>query len=63
MKKSLQTIIVLIFTNLLTFNLSAQNAPNISFTDIDGQTHDLYTYLDSGYNVLLDFSFESCAPV
>jgi hypothetical protein len=35
-------------------------APNASFTDLDGVAHDIYTYLDSGYTVLLDFSFEFC---
>lgn len=47
---------------LCSFSLSAQTAQNISFTDLDGTTHDLYSYLDSGYTVILDFSYEYCNP-
>ena len=57
MKKILYPIMFLTF-----FSASAQTAQNISFTDLDGTTHDLYTYLDSGYTVILDFSYELCGP-
>lgn len=38
------------------------DAPNANFTDLDGVSHDIYTYLDSGYTVLIDFSHEFCGP-
>jgi hypothetical protein len=49
---------------LLPFSAHAQSgeAPNIFFTDLDGLTHDLHTYTDSGYKVILDFSYQSCNP-
>ena len=53
----------LLLTSLFFVNVTkAQDAPNISFTDLSGVTHDLYTYLDSGYTVLLDFTYEYCGP-
>jgi hypothetical protein len=30
-------------------------APDFSITDIDGVEHHLYSYLDSGYAVIIDF--------
>ena len=40
----------------------AQTASDVNFTDVDGITHNLYTYLDSGYTVFLDFADEYCIP-
>jgi len=34
---------------------SGSTAPNFTLTDIDGNTHQLYDYLDQGKAVLLDF--------
>ncbi len=47
---------------LLSLDLKAQEniAPDITFTDLNGVSHNLYTYLDSGYTVILDFSYEYC---
>ena len=40
-------------------NLNAQ-APDFSLTDIDGTTHNLYSYLDEGKTVILNFSTTDC---
>lgn len=37
-------------------------APNFTVTDINNVTHDLYTYLDSGYTVIIDISAAWCGP-
>lgn len=37
-------------------------APNFTGTDLDGNTHTLYDYLDQGYHVLLDLSATWCGP-
>jgi thiol-disulfide isomerase/thioredoxin len=37
-------------------------APNFTLTDIDGNTHELYDYLDQGRAVLLDFFGVWCGP-
>ena len=37
-------------------------APDFSITDIDGVEHHLYSYLDSGYAVIIDFSATWCGP-
>lgn len=55
---------------LLTFYLCsamcffsiAQNAPNFSATDINGNNWNLYDLLDQGKTVILDFSTTWCSP-
>src|SRR5690606_33649842 len=37
-------------------------APNWTLTDIFGNTHTLYDYLDQGKTVVIDFSATWCAP-
>ncbi|MDX1409478.1 MAG: redoxin domain-containing protein, partial [Saprospiraceae bacterium] len=37
-------------------------APNWTLTDIDGNTHTLYDYIDQGKTVVLDFGATWCAP-
>ncbi len=48
---------VLLITTLA--NLNAQ-APDFTLTDIDGTTHNLYTYLNEGKTVVLNFSTTDC---
>ena len=59
MKTRLFIITIVCFTSSFLF---AQTAQNITFTDLDDVTHDLYSYLDSGYTVVIDFSYEQCYP-
>jgi len=43
--------------------LTAQNAPDFTVTDSDGQTHHLYAdYLNQGKTVLLEVFFTTCPP-
>ena len=35
-------------------------APDFTATDLNGEEHNLYSYLDSGYQVILDFSATWC---
>lgn len=37
-------------------------APDFTITDIEGEDHNLYSYLDSGYSVIIDFSATWCGP-
>ena len=37
-------------------------APDWTFTDLNGTSHNLYSYLDNGYTVFIDFSAVWCAP-
>ncbi len=37
-------------------------APDFTTTDIFGQTHNLYSYLDQGYTVILKFTATWCGP-
>ena len=52
---------------MISFTANAQLAdgsiaPNWTLTDIDGNEHTLYDYLDQGYVVFLDFSATWCGP-
>ena len=44
--------------------LKAQNnvAPNLIVTDMNGEVHNLYSYLQEGKSVLLDFFIVNCSP-
>ena len=37
-------------------------APDFTITDLEGEEHNLYSYLDSGYSVIIDFSATWCGP-
>ncbi len=37
-------------------------APDWTLTDLNGTTHNMYSYLDSGYTVFIDFSAVWCGP-
>lgn len=53
----------LIFSNAVRAQLADGSiAPNFTLTDIDGNTHELYNYLDQGRAVLLDFFGVWCGP-
>ena len=39
-----------------------KGAPDFTATDLSGVEHNLYSYLDSGYQVILDFSATWCGP-
>jgi peroxiredoxin len=57
--KSIQTLFIV----LIAFICSAQVAPNFVVTDVDGNTHNLYTdYLDQDKVVVLKIFFRNCPP-
>lgn len=64
MKKALLTVLACTSIGLTTkAQLPAGSvAPNFTLADINGVTHNLYTYLDSGYTVILDISAAWCGP-
>lgn len=67
MKKVLPILIAFVFALTMSFNSSAQLengsiAPDWTMTDIDGNEHHLYDYLDQGYTVFLEFSATWCGP-
>lgn len=59
MKKIFTLITFLALSLQLTW---AQTAPDFTFTDVHGETHNLQHTLDQGYIVLLDFFFVNCPP-
>ena len=66
MKKSLSLIaaIALAFSAMETKAQLADGtvAPNFTFTDMNGNTQDLYTYLNAGKSVVIDVSATWCGP-
>jgi len=64
MKKNLLIAIVALFSfNTMQAQLpNGSVAPDWTLIDLNGTTHNLYTYLDSGYTVFIDFSAVWCPP-
>ena len=57
---------LILFTLLLGINVNAQcpltTAVDFTATDIDGQQHNLFSYLNSNKYVLIDFFYTTCVP-
>ena len=61
MKRILLAIIF--FSNYCLAQLpNGAEAPNFTFTDLNNQSHELYSYLDSGKTVFLDIFATWCGP-
>ena len=63
----MKRILLLCAAVTFAFGASAQLpsgsiAPNFTGTDLDGNTHTLYDYLDQGYQVIIDVSAAWCGP-
>jgi hypothetical protein len=65
----MKKILFLTYLFLLTLSiplkgqaLLEENAPNLVFTDVSGVSHNLHEYLDQGFKVILDFSYQACGP-
>lgn len=63
---SMKSLILSFVFSLVGFATFAQTSsgsltPNFTATDVDGVEHSLYTYLDSGYQVILNFSATWCS--
>lgn len=58
-------LIACFFVIQCSSNVSAQVgtiAPNFTAVDVHGNTHDLYSYLEEGKTVVLDFFYTTCGP-
>ena len=64
MKKNLLIAIVALFSfsNAQAQLPDGSVAPDWTLTDLNGTSHNLYTYLDNGYTVFIDFSATWCGP-
>ena len=64
MKKIIFLTITALFFYLNSFSQLADGsvAPDWTLTDINGTEHNLYSYLDQGYAVIIDFSATWCGP-
>jgi len=48
--------------SILGFSQAGNPAPDFTVTDVDGNTHRLYDYLEEGKIVVLDFYYTTCGP-
>ncbi|MFK7756950.1 MAG: T9SS type A sorting domain-containing protein [Flavobacteriales bacterium] len=55
-------LLLLMVVSASALQLKSQIAPDFTVTDIEGETHNLYEYLDAGKTVILDFYAEWCGP-
>jgi len=67
MKKPLLILTLGIFGTMQAFSQAASypngsTVANFTVTDVNGNTHSLYTYTSQGKYVLLDFFFDTCPP-
>jgi thiol-disulfide isomerase/thioredoxin len=62
MRKFFTTLTAGTMLSLSSFGQIGATAPNFTVTDIDGNTHTLYDYLNTGYVVILDCSATWCGP-
>src|SRR5690554_2493296 len=62
MKKILLSIFALAAMSSYAQLPSGSTAPNFTATDLNGNTHNLYSYLESGKHVLLNVSATWCGP-
>jgi len=67
MKNFLRVLALFSGAIALSHSVSAQLpagsiAPDLTLTDLNGETHKLYDYLSDGYTVFLDFSATWCGP-
>ncbi len=53
-------ILPILFLSISFFNLKAQVAPDFTLTDINNETHHLYTYLSQGKTVVIHFAEADC---
>ena len=62
-KKQISFILLFYFSSTIMAQIpNGSIAPNFTLTDIDGNTHELYDYLDQGKSILLDFFAVWCGP-
>jgi thiol-disulfide isomerase/thioredoxin len=62
MKKFFFIIVILLFCATANSQTPLTTAVDFTATDVHGQSHNLFSYLNAGKYVLIDFFFTTCGP-
>ena len=62
MKKNYTTFILCLSLVSVNAQTSLTTAVDFTVTDVHGNTHNLFSYLDEGKHVIVDFFFTTCGP-
>tara|TARA_R110000765_G_scaffold92857_1_gene175217 strand:- start:222 stop:866 length:645 start_codon:yes stop_codon:yes gene_type:complete len=60
--KKLLTLLLSVITLTLTAQTSLTTAVDFTVTDVHGETHNLFSILNDGKHVIVDFFFTTCPP-
>ena len=62
LKLTMFSIVLSLFSTNTFSQGNSGPAPNVTLTDVNGVSYNVYDLINQGYKVILDFSYELCGP-